>query len=463
MSGSLYCKIRKKIVNLRICLLWLVRQTIQKIQMQYISTENIHAPVPLRTAMLGSNPGDGGLYWPSVLPVIPQAFFNNFAGMSFAEIAYVVANSLFGEEIHSTELKKIVDASFNFEVPVVHVGDDLYSLELFHGPTLAFKDFGARFMARVMQSLVRRRGLESGRINMLIATTGNTAGAVANALHGVEGVELFILFPRGVAGRQLEAQFTTLGGNVHALEVQGSIDDCQALVAQAYADVELNRQLTITSANSANILRLLPQTFYYFHGMARMAAMLPRNKEITVAIPAGNLGNLVAALAARRMGLRMPSVIAAENANDFLTRSMAAGGIETVPARAIPTLAYAADKSRPSNLSRLHHLRDDDFTAVSVNDAGIIDAVNDCLGRYNYVIDPHTALAYHALQHYKPTGNAGLMVATAHPAKSLTAMNAITGRAMDLPLQLTRFMTGRDLRHRIAPTYDALRATLTEV
>lgn len=438
--------------------------------MLYISTNHKAEPVHLDKAILASHADDSGLYWPEQLPVIPRAFFNNFSQMSFDEIAYVVANTLFSDSVSSAELKQIVEGSFNFPVPVVHVGDNIYAVELFHGPTLAFKDFGARFMARMLCSLrsdIIRHGHKPRRLKVVVATTGNTGSAIANGFRGIEGVDVYILFPRGTAGRQLEAQFTTIGGNIHALEVQGSIDDCQALAAQAYTDKELNSKIALTSANSVNIVRLLPQTFYYFYAMAKMQNLVGADTPVTVAIPGGNMGNLTAALTARAMGLEIPDIVAAENSNNFVTRMMR-DGVEGIPPRVQPTLAYAADKSRPTNLPRLRELCTDisgmrrAFRIMSFDDADIIKGVNDCYDRYGYVVDPHTVLAYNALSKSLPANGAGLMLATAHPAKSLTAMSAITGRAIDLPLQLTRFMTGRDQRRKIGPTYDALRKILLE-
>lgn len=439
--------------------------------MRYLSTNNKSQPVSLAQAILRSRADDGGLFWPERFPQIPEAFFNNFSGMTFTEIAYVVSNTLFGDVLSSSELKSIIERSFNFPLPVRKVSDRLYAAELFHGPTLAFKDFGARFMARMLSSLYSSGKCDSvngNKLHVLIATTGNTGSAVANGFRNIPGVEVYILFPRGTAERQLEAQFTTLGDNIHALEVQGSIDDCHALVAQAFADKELAAEMTMTSANSVNIVRLLPQTFCYFYAIAEIMRLEGRHVPVTVAIPAGNLGNLTAALAARAMGLKMDGIIAAENANNYLTRLLATGA-ERLPHRPIPTLACACDKSMPTNMPRIRQMCGcpkgvaglrEAFSAVSIDDAGIIAGVNHCLDNYGYVIDPHTALAYQALRGALPEGNVGLIMATGHPAKSLTAMNAITGRAMELPLQLTNFMTGKDRRQRIRPTYDDFRKVL---
>lgn len=439
--------------------------------MKYLSTNHKSQPVSLAEAILHSRADDGGLLWPEKLPHIPRAFFNNFQEMSFTEIAYVVASMFFGEELPSGELKTIIERSFNFPMPVVQVADQLYAAEQFHGPTLAFKDFGARFMARMLRILLMSGKTTVGadsKLHILIATTGNTGSAIANGFHNIENVEVYILFPRGVAGRQLESQFTTLGDNIHALEVQGTIDDCQAMVSQAFGDSELNSRIHLTSANSVNIIRLLPQMFCYFHAMAQVKSKAGNKVPVTVAVPAGNLGNVTAAVAARGMGLPIDRIIAAENANDYLTRLLATG-IEPMPHRAIPTLAYACDKSSPTNMPRLREvcgcpagvagLRRQ-LTAVSYDDAAIIDGVNHCLDNYGYFIDPHTALAYQALRNNLAEDHVGLMMATGHPAKSLTAMNAITGRAVELPLQLTYFMTGRDRRKRLTPTYDALRQVL---
>lgn len=439
--------------------------------MRYLSTNNKTQPVTLAQAILHGRADDGGLFWPEQLPQIPQAFFNNISGMTFTEIAYVVCNMLFGDVLSSSELKNIIERSFNFPLPVRKVGDRLYSAELYHGPTLAFKDFGARFMARMISSLYtsgKFSGVRGDKLHVLIATTGNTGSAVANGFRHIPGVEVYILFPRGTADRQLETQFTTLGDNIRALEVQGSIDDCHALVAQAFADKELAAEMTMTSANSVNIVRLLPQMFCYFYAVSEILRLEGEHTPVTVAIPAGNLGNLTAALAARQMGLKMDGIIAAENANDYLTRLLATGA-ERLPHRPIPTLACACDKSMPTNMARIRQvcrcpkgvagLREA-FSAVSIDDAGIIEGVNHCLDKYGYVIDPHTALAYQALRRGLPEGHVGLMMATGHPAKSLTAMNAITGRAMELPLQLTNFMTGKDQRLRIRPTYDDFRKVL---
>ena len=442
--------------------------------MQYISTNDRGPEVTLRQAVLQSTPAQGGLYMPRELPVLPAPFFMNMAEMDFPEIAYVVANQLFGGDVSAAALKNIVDGAFNFPVPVTRLDDGLYVLEQFHGPTLAFKDFGARFAARMLSHL-HSQGSPAARrkLHVLIATNGNTGSAMANALAGMANIEAHILFPRGHAGRQLEAQFTTLGGNIHAYEVQGTIDDCHSLVHQAFADNVLNSIVSLTSANSVNIARLLPQTFCYFYAVARLQRRLGDKVRVNLAIPAGNLGNLTAAVAARHMGLPINRIMACENANQYLT-TLLHDGRDTVP-RAFPTLACGADKGRPTNIDRLLYLCGNSLDALrheieahSVDDAHIIRAVNGCYERYGYTIDPHTSLAYsvatddNRITRFDNDRQATLIVATGHPAKSLTAMNAITGRPIDLPLQLTRFMAGSDLRRKIQPSYIALRDSILQ-
>jgi threonine synthase len=436
--------------------------------MQYNSTQRRSPRASLAEAVMQSRADDGGLYMPQHLPVIPDAFFKNFAEMTFAEIAYVLGNLLYGPEIRSANIKHIVDQSFNFDVPIVKVSDNIYSLELFHGPTMAFKDFGARFMARLLRYIpnITKPG-RSRKLNVLVATTGNTGSAIANGFAGIDDVEVYILFPRGRVSRQLEAQFTTIGGNIHAVEVQGTIDDCQRLVRQAFEDAELNSKVSLTSANSLNIARLLPQTFYYFYGMAKLQHSLHPGEQLVVSLPCGNYGNLVGAVISKRMGLPIKRLVACENANSFLADYMRTG--QRAEHVTTPTLAYAADKGTPTNFERLEWLYDGslermhtDIEAHAYSDADIINAVNSCYEAYGYTCDPHTALAFRGLQDSLRPGETGLMIATAHPAKSLDAMAAITGRSLEMPAQLAQFMNGIDRREQMSANYKSLRRKILQ-
>lgn len=397
---------------------------------------------------------------PVSLPVMPPAFFNNFTEMSIEDIAYVVADRLFGHVLSSADIKHIVGHSIDFEVPIIDIDNRISIMELFHGPTLAFKDFGARFMARMVEVLAPRRASNT-KVNVLVSTTGNTGAAVANAFAGVSNCEVFILFPPNSANRSLQRQFTTLGGNIHPIEVQGSIDTCNHLVHQALSDPNLIDRLTLTSANSANIFRLLPQLFYIFYGVARLLSAGKRDEDILPVIPSGNLSNVTAAVMAKRMGLKCGPIIAAENANVAIVNAISNGDFER--RTAVATLAYAADKGRPTNADRLLEMYGgdmrtaaNDIMPVSVSDLDIIRAVNNCHAENNYLLDPHTALAWHAAKRVLTPGKHALVFATAHPAKSLATMTAITGRVIDLPLQINAFLAGRDHRVSIPADYRAL-------
>lgn len=434
--------------------------------MKLISTRHSSPPVSLTQSMLQPLAPDGGMYLPAGLPRLPKAFLDNFRQMSMAQIGYVLLSSLSDNEFSNRQIKAVLDKAYAIDVPLVSLDGDTAVMELFHGPTLAFKDFGARLMAGLLDS--SSRVSPSSPINILIATTGNTGSALAGALAGVKGVNVIIVFPRGTAGRSLESQFTTLGRNIYPLEIQGGIDTCHTLVATAFNDPELRDTLRLSTANSANPARLLGQMAYFFYGVSHMAAADPHDTPVDIALPAGNLGNLCALVMAVRMGLPAGRIIACENANDYLTRFMATGEVYPRPAR--PTLAYAADKSLPTNMERLLDLFGSDIdsmkaciTACSYDDLAVINAVNECQSRAGYLCDPHTALAWRGMRDHRTPGHRALIVATAHPAKSLAAMTAITGRPVDMPLQLNRFMAGKDHRLRLKADYPAFRKTLMDI
>ena len=432
--------------------------------MLYISTRHSSKPVSFTDALWHPTATDGGLYVPMNVPTLPKPVIDNMSQMTVAEIAYVVFKAALENEFSSSQIKNIVERAYNFPVPIVTLDERISVLELFEGPTLAFKDFGARATARLLEETLERSG--DRPVNVLIATTGNTGSAMANALAGVKGINVFVVFPRGTATRALESQFTTPGGNIYPIEVSGSIDACYTLVATALSDPELNNKYRMLSVNSGNIARLLGQTVYYFYGVSHLRERQTKTMPIVVAVPSGNLGNLTAGLLAKRMGLEIERFIACENNNDYLRRALIAE--DFTPRSAVPTLAYAADKSVPTNIERILDIfRDDvqrlidEVTPVSVSDPQIIEAVNDCYERYSYLLDPHSALAYCGLNEQLNANEDGLILATAHPAKSLTAMSAIVGKPIEMPLQLNRFLGLPDHRIRIKPQYSALRDIIT--
>lgn len=399
---------------------------------------------------------------PEHTPLIPNAFLNNMPEMTLKEISYVIANLFLGDDIDSACIKKIIDQTLDFPVPLVKIEPDIYVLELFHGPTLTFKDIGARFMARLISVLSPG---PTTPLNVLVATTGNTGSAVANGFYGIKGTNVFVLYPKGKMGRSQEAQFTTLGRNIHAIEIQGTIDDCQALLKNALSNDDLNRRIQMTSANSINIGRLLPQLFYYFYAYARMAHERQNPNDIHIAVPCGNLGNLSAGYMSIKMGLPIKRLVASCNANDSFHLSMSCGRI--INKNSIPTIAYAMDTGKPSNLPRIMDMCGGDIsklkqhvTSSACSDKEICDTINKVADNTGYVLDPHAAVAYKCLKESMVPGGTGLILATAHPAKSIDAMSAITGKATELPLQLTRFMSGQRVSTKLPATFPALKKHL---
>ena len=303
--------------------------------MIYYST-NKKAPVAtLEKAVVKGLAEDRGLYMPERIKQLPLDFFDNIEKMTFQEIAYTVADAFFGEDVDAESLKKIVYDTLSFDCPVEKVTDDIYALELFHGPTLAFKDVGARFMARLLQYFIKKEGGENETVNVLVATSGDTGSAVANGFLGVDGIHVYVLYPKGKVSPIQECQFTTLGRNITAIEVDGVFDDCQALVKNAFMDEELNKHMKLTSANSINVARFLPQAFYYFNAYARMKA-LGLADNLVMCVPSGNFGNICSALFGRKMGLPIKRFIAANNANDIFYNYLKTGQYE--PKASIQTL-----------------------------------------------------------------------------------------------------------------------------
>ena len=398
----------------------------------------------LHEAVVKGLAGDRGLYMPETIKTLPQSFFDNIDKLSFQEIAFTVAQAFFGEDVNEEELRKIVYDTLSFDCPVARVTDNIYSLELFHGPTLAFKDVGARFMARLLQYFIRQEGNEE--VNVLVATSGDTGSAVANGFLGVDGIHVYVLYPKGKVSKIQECQFTTLGKNITAVEVDGVFDDCQALVKNAFMDEELNNHMKLTSANSINVARFLPQAFYYFNAYARMKA-LGKADEMVVCVPSGNFGNITAALFGHRMGLPIKRFIAANNANDIFYNYLQTGKYEPKASR--QTIANAMDVGDPSNFARIYDLYKGDHSAVTsiisgatYSDDMIRETMRQCYADNGYILDPHGACGYRALSEQLKAGETGVFCETAHPAKFKDTVDSIIGAEVEIPERLAAFMKG---------------------
>ena len=421
--------------------------------MQYYST-NGKAPVAdLNKAVVKGLAEDRGLYMPQTIKRLPKAFFENIQDMKFQDIAYNVASAFFGEDVDGDALQDIVYDTLQFDCPVVKVTDDIYSLELFHGPTLAFKDVGARFMARLLQYFIKQQN-SSGLVNVLVATSGDTGSAVANGFLGVDGIHVYVLYPKGKVSPIQECQFTTLGKNITAVEVDGVFDDCQALVKSAFMDAELNAHMQLTSANSINVARFLPQAFYYFNAYARMKAQ-GQADNLVMCVPSGNFGNICAALFGHTMGLPVKRFIAANNANDIFYKYLLTGKYE--PKASVQTLANAMDVGDPSNFARIinlysencqltdeatHHRITNLISGATYSDEQIRETMRQCYHETKYILDPHGACGYQALQDGLLPGEVGVFCETAHPAKFKEKVDEILGIDVDIPARLRAFMEG---------------------
>ena len=415
--------------------------------MNYYST-NGNAPLAsLEKAVVKGLAEDRGLYMPERIEKLPKAFFEDISSMSFQDIAYNVASNFFGEDVDEDALQDIVYDTLSFDCPVVKVTDNIYSLELFHGPTLAFKDVGARFMARLLGYFLRQKS--SGKtVNVLVATSGDTGSAVANGFLGVEGIHVYVLYPKGKVSPIQECQFTTLGQNITAIEVDGVFDDCQALVKSAFMDKELNDHMMLTSANSINVARFLPQAFYYFNAYARMSAQLSTsNSDLVMCVPSGNFGNICAALFGHEMGLPIKRFIAANNANDVFFNYLQTGKYE--PKASIQTLANAMDVGDPSNFARIYDLYGKSHERISTlisgatyKDEQIIETMRQCYSETGYILDPHGACGYRALQEGLKKNEVGVFCETAHPAKFKEKVDDILGIDIEIPARLKAFMEG---------------------
>jgi threonine synthase len=428
--------------------------------MRYYSINSPSKFVGLKEAVLRGLAEDKGLYMPESIPVLPQSFFDNIDKLSLSEIAFEALKPFFCPDIEEKRFAELVADALNFEIPVKHIDGDIYTLELFHGPTCAFKDVGGRFMARILAEFVK--GMDRD-INILVATSGDTGSAVANGFYKVPGINVFVLYPKGLVSDVQEKQFTTLGHNITAIEVDGTFDDCQAMVKEAFMDIELNKKLTLTSANSINLARLLPQSVYYHFGLAQMKAMGLEN--VTVCVPSGNFGNITAGFVASKMGLPVKRFIAATNANDVVPEYLRTGHYK--PRKSVATIANAMDVGDPSNFVRIEnifnhelHLVKENIDTYTFDDAQIKTIVKDVFDSTGYILDPHGATGYGALKSELKPGETGLFIETAHPAKFPEVVEPIIGQKVPVPARLEAFFSGTKQSIEISAGLEHLKSVL---
>ena len=412
--------------------------------MKYYSTNKKVPEATLKEAVIKGLASDRGLYMPRQIKRLPETFFEEIGNLTFQEIANQVAQAFFDEDVEKETLKQIVYDTLNFETPIVQVTPSIYSLELYHGPTLAFKDVGARFMARLLAYFIKKE--KQNNVNVLVATSGDTGSAVANGFLGVEGIHVYVLYPKGKVSKIQESQFTTLGQNITAIEVDGTFDDCQALVKAAFMDEELNRKLYLTSANSINVARFLPQAFYYFNAYAQLQKQGKAN-QVVISVPSGNFGNITAGLFAKRMGLPVKRFIAANNSNDIFLQYLQTG--QYTPRPSIATLANAMDVGDPSNFARIldlygnsHKAITQEISGAAYNDKQIAQTLRDVYKKTKYLLDPHGACGYQALEDNLQKEETGIFLETAHPAKFLETVEKIIEEKVEIPQRLQTFMKG---------------------
>jgi threonine synthase len=410
--------------------------------MKFYSTSNPSHLVNLSEAVVKGLAPDQGLYMPETIPVLEASFFANFSELTFQEIGYKVIGTLFSTALSDSQIKELVDHTLVFDAPLVEVEQDVYSLELFHGPTLAFKDFGARFCSKLMSMLIAK---SDQKVRVLVATSGDTGSAVANGFLGVDGVDVIILFPKGKVSELQEMQFTTLGQNITALEVDGVFDDCQKLVKEAFLNSELNEKLLLTSANSINVARWIPQCLYYFYACSR----LPKNgKKVVFSIPSGNFGNLAAGILAQKMGLPIDHFIAATNENKIVPEFLA--GEEFLAKPSVQTVSNSMDVGNPSNFPRLLALYDfdenqlkDHVSGAFYSDSETVKAIQK-VNKIGYTLDPHGAVGYLGLVDFMKVneGYQGVFLETAHPGKFRDVVEKALGEELLLPERLAAFLEG---------------------
>ena len=426
--------------------------------MKFYSTNNKKIRKSLREAVIQGLAEDQGLYMPEYIPVLPPSFFEKITEFDFREIALRTASLFFTDDLPSVDLEKIIQDAINFDTPLIKIHDNVYSLELFHGPTLAFKDVGARFMARLLGFFIRGYGRE---VHVLVATSGDTGSAVASGFWKVPGISVHILYPKDLVSKIQEHQFTTLNENITALEVRGTFDDCQRLVKTAFLDQELNSRQVLTSANSINIARLIPQVFYYLNGYAQLERS---GHDLYIAVPSGNFGNLTAGLIAWKMGLPVKKFITATNINDIVPEYLESGQFRPRPS--LPTIANAMDVGNPSNFARILDLYNNSHSEIkkclsgyTYTDDDIRQTIRNVFHKFGYILDPHGATGYQALaDHIKNKENCrGFFIETAHPAKFAEIVEGVIGWKIPVPDSLRLAMEKKPVKTTISADYEELR------
>lgn len=436
--------------------------------MKYFSTHGKNNFVSFRDAVMHGLAADGGLFLPEEIPSFSKSFLENLSTLSFQEIGYQTAKLFVGDEIDESKLREIIQRSLNFPAPLVDLDDHdrdhdlahVHVLELFHGPTLAFKDFGAQFMARTMEHFVRDDNRE---LVILVATSGDTGSAVAHGFYGVEGIKVFLLYPSGKVSPIQEQQLTTLDKNIVALEIHGTFDDCQHLVKSAFTDSELKEKLNLSSANSINIARLIPQTFYYINAVRQLKTS---DREIIVSVPSGNLGNITAGLIAKHMGLPVGKFIAATNSNDVFTNYLSSG--KFVPRKSIQTYSNAMDVGNPSNLERVRTMFFEELTKMrgeidsfSFNDDETVDGIKEVYDKYYYVIDPHGSVGYLAMKKFLSLPHKkkydAIVVETAHPAKFKDVVENSINREIEIPERLAECLRKEKCSVKLGSKFDTFK------
>ncbi|MBK9255276.1 MAG: threonine synthase [Saprospiraceae bacterium] len=423
--------------------------------MQLYSTNNKNLRVSLKEAVMQSLAPDKGLYMPEAIPRLSQGFINHLDKLSFHEISYLVTKALVGDYIPDNDIFSITEKAINFPAPVVKLSENIGVLELWHGPSLAFKDFGARFMAELMAYFIRG---ENEKLTILVATSGDTGGAVAAGFYNTPGIDVIILYPQGKVSDLQEKQLTALGGNITALEIEGTFDDCQALVKEAFLDPDLNEKYKLSSANSINIARLIPQSFYYFEAYKQV---MSEGKDVVFSVPSGNFGNITAGLMAKKMGLPIKRFIAATNVNNIVPEYLISG-IYT-PKPSISTISNAMDVGNPSNFVRILDLYDHNWEAIKkdisgfwLNDEDTKKSLKEMYDKFTYIGDPHGAIGYKSLQNLKDN-ETGIFLETAHPAKFLDTVENALGTKISIPERLAVLLDKEKKSQILSPDYKSFK------